>query len=238
MSMPRDRRCLDGQPRPLTIRASPRPDGEVACAVNDVELRRSPQGEMPGRGGRIAARARASSSWRSWACWPPTAGPPAACAIAAQEILGLPPAQLNSIRGAQDHDDLPGPADLADPAYDDRRADDRSAGAAQGHEPRRQARSASIEMLDQVRIPEATRRIGMYPHELSGGMRQRVMIAMALLCRPDLLIADEPTTALDVTVQAQILELLRDLQARAQHRDRPDQPRPGRDRRPVRPGAW
>jgi len=75
------------------------------------------------------------------------------------------------------------------------------------------ARRAAIEMLERVRIPSPGLRVDEYPHKLSGGMRQRVMIAMALACAPALLIADEPTTALDVTIQAQILELLRNLRA-------------------------
>jgi peptide/nickel transport system ATP-binding protein len=81
--------------------------------------------------------------------------------------------------------------------------------------PRAQARQKAIDMLGKVGIPDPARRMGAYPHELSGGMRQRVMIAMALINDPALLVADEATTALDVTTQAQILELLRDLCRRA-----------------------
>ena len=83
-----------------------------------------------------------------------------------------------------------------------------------GRATRRTARSKAIELLDAVSVPEPARRLRDYPHQLSGGLRQRALIAMALACDPALLIADEPTTALDVTIQAQILDLLRDLKRR------------------------
>ena len=79
--------------------------------------------------------------------------------------------------------------------------------------PEEEARARAIALLDRVGIPRAADRIDNYPHEFSGGMRQRVMIALALSCSPDILIADEPTTALDVTIQAQILERIRELRA-------------------------
>ncbi len=80
--------------------------------------------------------------------------------------------------------------------------------------PQKQAFARTIEMLKLVQIPNAEARVNDYPHQFSGGMRQRVMIAMALACQPKLVIADEPTTALDVTIQAQILDLLQDMKER------------------------
>ncbi|MVA24979.1 oligopeptide/dipeptide ABC transporter ATP-binding protein (plasmid) [Agrobacterium vitis] len=129
-----------------------------------------------------------------------------------QEILNAPPAKLNPIRGARIAMVFQDPMTSLNPYM---RISDQMVEVLiyQKGMSKRDAMVECTRMLDAVKIPDAKSRIRLYPHEFSGGMRQRVMIAMALLCRPDLLIADEPTTALDVTVQAQIMRLLRDLQA-------------------------
>jgi len=127
-----------------------------------------------------------------------------------QEILGLPASELNRVRGARMSMIFQDPMTSLNPYLTVYRQLTEVLITHKGMNDQ-DARRTAIAMLDRVQIPEAARRIDMYPHEYSGGMRQRVMIAMALLCQPELLIADEPTTALDVTVQAQILELIAEL---------------------------
>jgi oligopeptide transport system ATP-binding protein len=130
---------------------------------------------------------------------------------AGQELLHAPERTLRALRGRRIAMIFQDPMSALNPYLTIER---QMTEVLEVHErlPRRAARTRAIDMLARVGIPDPERRIDAHPHELSGGMRQRVMIAIALLCGPELLIADEPTTAVDVTVQAQVLELIRELQ--------------------------
>jgi peptide/nickel transport system ATP-binding protein len=130
-----------------------------------------------------------------------------------RDLVPLPPAQMRKIRGKEISMIFQEPMTSLNPVFT---IGEQIAEAIRLHEGlgRKAAMDKTVEMLKIVHIPNAERRVKEYPHQLSGGMRQRVMIAMALSCNPKLLIADEPTTALDVTIQAQILELLNELKAK------------------------
>ena len=127
-----------------------------------------------------------------------------------QDLVKLPPAQMRKIRGSEISMIFQEPGTSLNPVY---RVGSQVVEAIMLHQDvsREEAGQRAIELFDEVGIPEPERRVDSYPHEMSGGQKQRVMIAMALSCNPKLLIADEPTTALDVTIQKQILDLIREL---------------------------
>ena len=130
-----------------------------------------------------------------------------------RDLLPLPEREMQRIRGAEIALVFQEPMTALNPVFTIGSQIEETL-LVHGRATRRTARDKAIELLEAVQFPDPARRVRDYPHQLSGGLRQRALIAMALACSPELLIADEPTTALDVTIQAQILELLRDLQQR------------------------
>jgi ABC-type dipeptide/oligopeptide/nickel transport system ATPase component len=130
-----------------------------------------------------------------------------------RDLLALPESEMRAVRGARISLIFQEPMTALNPVMRIG-AQIAEALAVHGIASGAGAQRRAIELLDAVKIPDAAQRVRDYPHQLSGGMRQRVMIAIALACRPPLVIADEPTTALDVTIQAQVLELMRELQVR------------------------
>ena len=130
-----------------------------------------------------------------------------------RDLLTLPEREMRQVRGARMSLIFQEPMTALNPVM---RVGDQIAEAltVHGMAGKRDALARAVELLEAVQIPDASRRVRDSPHQLSGGMRQRVMIAIALACHPPLVIADEPTTALDVTIQAEVLELLRELRAR------------------------
>jgi peptide/nickel transport system ATP-binding protein len=181
----------------------------IVHAVDDVDLRIDP-GEVLA----VVGESGSGKSVTAMTLMGLTRGPNARIAGSVRfegtELVAASDQQLRRIRGNRMAMVFQDPMSSLDPVY---RVADQIVEQIRAHRdvPADEARQRAIELLDAVGIPDAARRADSYPHEFSGGMRQRAMIAMALSLKPSLLIADEPTTALDVTIQAQIVELLREL---------------------------
>ena len=186
----------------------PTEDGP-ACAINHLSLQMQP-GEVLGLVGESGCGKSMTSLAILRLIPPPGQVSNGSITFKGQDLLSLSGEQIRKIRGSQIALIPQDPLTSLNPVYT---VGEQIMEVLQLHQDlsKDAARKRAIELLDMVRIPNSKERINDYPHQFSGGMRQRVMIAMALSCTPSLLIADEPTTALDVTVQAQILELLRDI---------------------------
>lgn len=182
----------------------------VARAVDDLDLKVN-QGEILGIVGESGCgkSVTALSIMRLVKC-PPGKIETGKIVFEGQDLLGIPISEMRRIRGNKISMIFQEPMTSLNPVF---RVGDQISESFQRHQgfSRREALDQSIEMLRMVGIPSPEKRARDYPHQLSGGMRQRVMIAMAISCRPKLMIADEPTTALDVTIQAQILDLMQKL---------------------------
>ena len=186
------------------------PEG-VVKAVNDVSFRVG-TGEIIGLVGESGCgKSVTALSILGLIPWPPGRIVEGEMIFRGEDLRKMPPSRLRSIRGTRISMVFQEPMTSLNPVY------------TIGHQivevytehyglPKKEARERAKEMLEKVQIPSPSRRVDEYPHQLSGGMRQRAMIAMALSCNPELILADEPTTALDVTIQAQILDLMLGLQ--------------------------
>jgi ABC-type dipeptide/oligopeptide/nickel transport system ATPase component len=184
--------------------------GGAAPAVNDVSLQVH-AGETLGVVGESGSGKSVTAFAIMRLLQPPGRISAGRVLLEGRDLLALSETEMREVRGAKVSLIFQEPMTALNPVM---RVGDQIAEALTVHgRSRSEARARTIELLDAVKIPGAALRARDYPHQLSGGMRQRVMIAIALACHPPLVIADEPTTALDVTIQAQVLELLRELKA-------------------------